>query len=277
MVEAQAAQLAFMAALGRIGCPPVLQQEIIAYTGCVNIAMLGLFTPDDISKMCQNFHTRTVNPIPVTVIQEQLLLATRFWVSSHQGLQKPDEAQVVAAVLAYNQAQTMGHMLEDEACADKEMTAKTPDKFKSPSGWWVFAEAMETYLSHLHGSGHITLKYVIRKNTILIPNSVYDMEMEENIAIAPLTGEDFQRDNTRVYGVIKQLVLEGPGRSYILPYDKTSKGRAAWLSLTAHFEGESYRNRNVEDAYATLEALHYEGEQKGFTLKNLLKNIMKLT
>jgi hypothetical protein len=49
------------------------------------------------------------------------------------------------------------------------------------------------------------------------------------------------------------------------------------LSLTAHFEGESYRNRNVEDAYATLEALHYEGEQKGFTLKNLLKNIMKLT
>jgi hypothetical protein len=32
--------------------------------------------------------------------------------------------------------------------------------------------------------------------------------------------------------------------------------------LTAHFEGESYRNRNVEDAYATLEALHYEGEKR---------------
>jgi hypothetical protein len=185
------------------------------------------------------------------MIQEQLLLAVHFWVSNHQRLQKPVEAQAVTAILAYNQAQSMRHMLEDEAQASKETTAKMPSKFKSPSGWWVFAKAMETYLSHLCGSGRIPLKYVIMKNTIPIPNAVYDTEMEENIAVAPSTSEDFQWDNTWVYGVIKQLVLEGPRWCYILPYDKTSNGRAAWLSLTAHFEGESYRNRNVENAYAT--------------------------
>jgi hypothetical protein len=268
---AQAAQVAFMAALGRIGFAPAAQQEIIAYTGCANIAMLGLMTPEDISKICKVFRTHAVNPLQVMVVQEQLLLAVRFWVSNRQHLQKPVEAHVVTAVLAYNQAQMMRHMLEDEARADKEQTAKMPEKFKAPNGWRIFAEAMETYLSHLKGSGRIPLCYVIHKDTVPVPNAVYDTVLEESIAIAPLVGDDFQRDNTRVYGIIKQLVLEGPGRSYILPFDKTSNGRATWLSLTAHFEGESYRNRNVEEAYATLESLHYEGERRGFTFEKFVE------
>jgi peptide methionine sulfoxide reductase MsrB len=41
-------------------------------------------------------------------------------------------------------------MLEDEARADKEQMAKMPDKFKSPSGWHIFAEAMETSLVVFH-------------------------------------------------------------------------------------------------------------------------------
>lgn len=250
----QAAQLAFSAALGRIGLAPNIQQEIITYTGCINIGMLGLMTPDDITKMCKTFRTRPANPLQITVIQEQLLLAVRFWVTTRQHLQKPVLANEVTAQLIFGVAQNMRHMLEDEARADKEQSAKMPDKFKSPSGWRVFAEAMETYLSHLKGSGRIPLKYVIRRNAVPVPNAVYQTDQEESIAIAPLTGDDFQRDNVRVYGIIKQLVLEGPGRSYIMTYDTTSNGRAAWLSLVAHFEGESYRNRNLEDAYVTLEA-----------------------
>jgi len=39
----------------------------------------------------------------------------------------------VIAVLAYNQAQAMRHMLEDEARADKESIAKMPNKFKMTS------------------------------------------------------------------------------------------------------------------------------------------------
>jgi hypothetical protein len=40
---------------------------------------------------------------------------------------------------------------------------------------------------------------------------VYANENERGIAMAPLTGDSFIRDNVKVYGVIKQLVLEGPG------------------------------------------------------------------
>ena len=84
-------------------------------------------------------------------------------------------------------------------------------------------------------------------------------------------GDAFQRDNARVYGIIKQLVIEGPGRSYILPYDKANHGRQAWLALRAHYEGEGFRNRNVEEAYSTLEHIFYEGEKKGFTFEKNLR------
>jgi hypothetical protein len=34
-----------------------------------------------------------------------------------------------------------------------------------------------------------------------------------------------------------------------MTYDSTCNGRAAWLSLIAHFEGESYHNHNLEYSY----------------------------
>jgi hypothetical protein len=53
--EAEAAQLVFMAELGCIGFAPPLQEEIVAYTGCTNIAMLDLMTPDNFAHVLQTF------------------------------------------------------------------------------------------------------------------------------------------------------------------------------------------------------------------------------
>jgi hypothetical protein len=259
----------FIAALNRIGFNPDEQQAITQYTGCRNIAMLGLLSEEDITRMCKTLRTRANNPIPLTVLQEKLLLATRFWVANRQRVQLPVDANDVTPILIYTQANMRANMIEDEARADREPTAKIPDKFKLPSMWKIFAEALDTYLGQLKGTGRIPLRYVIRRLATPDVNAVFETELEESIALAPLTGPDFQRDNVRVYGIIKQLVLEGPGRSYIMPFDKTSNGRAAWLALIGHFEGDSYRNRNVEEAYSTLEHLHYEGERKGFNFEKV--------
>lgn len=91
------------------------------------------------------------------------------------------------------------------------------------------------------------------------------------IALVPLTGLDYQHDNVRVYGIIKQLVLDGPSHSYIMPFDNTSDGCAVWLSLLGHFEGDSYWNRNVEEAYTMLESIHYEGKQKRLNFEKIIK------
>jgi hypothetical protein len=94
------------------------------------------------------------------------------------------------------------------------------------------------------------------------------------IALAPLVGPSFQRDNAKVYGIVKQLVLEGPGRTYILGFDTAADGRGAWQALRDHFEGDGFRNRNVEEAYSTLEHLSYEGEKRGFTFEKFVERHM---
>ena len=47
------------------------------------------------------------------------------------------EADDITPALAYTQANIRTLMMEDEVTADKEVTAKMPDKFKSPSNWKI--------------------------------------------------------------------------------------------------------------------------------------------
>jgi hypothetical protein len=178
-------------------------------------------------------------------------------------------------VVALNQAKTMRQQLEDDARMDKEMIAKAPENFKTASSWKVFSEALETYLGQILGSGRIPLRYVIRKAALADPAAVYLTEQEQSIVLASLQGIAYQRDNIKVYGIIKQLVLEGPGRSYILPFDDAADGRSVWMALVNHFEGDGFRNRNVEDAYRTLEHLFYEGEWRGFNFETFLERHME--
>jgi len=259
------------AILIRIGFSPEQREAVIDTSGCVNVAMIGLLTADQISKMCKRIESRAANPIIITTMQEQFLLSLRHWVVNKQRLQEPVNPNDFTLVTALNQTQLMQQQAEDEAKMDREIVAKAPDKFKLGSSWKVFAEALETYLGQLLGSGCVPLKYVIRRTEVPTPNAIYQTELERNIAMVPLTGEAFLRDNAKVYGIIKQLVLEGPGRSYILPYDSIARDRQAWLALRAHYEGEGFQNRIVDEAYTTLEHLFYEGEKKGFTFEKFLE------
>ena len=184
------------------------------------------------------------------MLQQQMLLAFRFWVVNHQRLGLAVDAQEFTAITAFEQSQLMVRLQEDEAVADKETVAKMPDKFKQSSQWRVFAEMID-YLGQLKGSGRVALNYVIRKLAIPVSGTVYATDAKQAVAIAPLVGEQFNRNNNKVDGILKQLCLEGPGRSYILEFDRTKGGRGAWLAMYTHFEGESYRNRAKLEAYAT--------------------------
>jgi hypothetical protein len=86
----------------------------------------------------------------------------------------------------------------------------------------VFAEAIETYLGPILGPGRIPLRYVIRRLAVPNPEAIYANDNELAVAMAPLTGDSYARDNVKVYGIIKQLVLEGPRQSYILPFDNAA-------------------------------------------------------
>ena len=83
---------------------------------------------------------------------------------------------------------------------------------------------METFLAQLKGHGHIPFNYIIRHLVVPLPGTVFPTDEEQAIAIAPLNGPDFEQDNSYVYGVLKQLCLEGPGRAYILRFDPSMNG-----------------------------------------------------
>jgi hypothetical protein len=208
--------------LTKIGFSQQQCDVIIEASGCHNLAMIGLLIATQITKMCKWIESHAINPLVIMTVQEQLLLGLQYWVANKQQLHQPIIAEEFTMITALNQAQIMHLQAEDDARMDKEIVTKASDKFKSGSTWKVFAEVLETYLSQLLGLGHVPLSYVIQRLEVPDQNTVYQTEQEQNIVIAPLTGPAFLSDNDKVNGVNKQLVLEGPGHSYILPFDHTS-------------------------------------------------------
>jgi hypothetical protein len=71
----------FRAALNHIGFNVAEQQAIVDFTGCTNLAMLGLLLKEDISTMCKALRICPMNPVPLTLLQEKLLLGLRFWIA----------------------------------------------------------------------------------------------------------------------------------------------------------------------------------------------------
>jgi hypothetical protein len=153
--------------------------------------MLGLLSASQITKLCKRISTRTDNPLAITSVQEQMLVALRFWIVNRQRMQlQINVAEITLALMT--QAQLMNQELEEVEKADKEIRAKMPDKFKIAMSWKIFSEVLETYLGQLKGQGNVPLKYIIRKQEIPLPGLLYANEQEQRVAIMPLNGPAFE-------------------------------------------------------------------------------------
>jgi hypothetical protein len=65
------------------------------------------------------------------------------------------------------------------------------------------------------------------------------------------------------------LTFEGPAWLYITEnLNQTKDGRGTWLALHAHYEGESFLNKQKEEAYKTIKGLHYKGGHTTFTFEH---------
>jgi hypothetical protein len=183
-----AAQQELMAALGRIGFNEAAQLAVVGQ-GFTNITLLGLVTSNQIKQVCKLIREDAVNPVPINIFQQQMLLVMRHWTVNRQRLGLTVNANDFTAIMAYEQSQLMVRLKEDEDATDKDVMAKMPNKFKQPSQWKVFAELVETYPSQLKGCGRVPLNYAIRKIAVPIPGTIYETEQEQSVAIAPLVGD----------------------------------------------------------------------------------------
>jgi len=119
------------------------------------------------------------------------------------------------------------------------------------------------------------LKWPLNRRSLLKPLKRIWASYVAVAETAPLNGPSYQCNNAKVYGIIKQLALEGPGRTFILHFVAAADGRAAWLALWGHYKGNGFRNCNVDDAYTLLDHLSYSGEKRGFTFENFLQRHME--
>jgi hypothetical protein len=100
------------------------------------------------------------------------------------------------------------------------------------------------------------------------PNAIYASEQDISIANAPLTAYVFNH-NRGVFGMIKQLTLNGAAFSYIVnEINRRKDEREAWLALRQHYEGEAQVNRQKDAASETLCNTVYKGERATYTFES---------
>jgi hypothetical protein len=257
----------FRAALGRIGFDPDGQSALIEH-GFTSMYNMMIYSKEQIKRVCTVLRERPLNPLVITIEQEQLLTTMQNWVKTRVRLNQNIDPQLFTRDVAIAEAIKMVNIAE-ESINDKESDVKLPDKFKLSTKWVIFAEAIDTYLNRLKGQGRVPLNYVIRDLVAPIPGTVFATEQEHAVAAAPLNGFQYDLDNERVYGIVKQLILEGPAWAYITStIDRAKDGRGAWLALRAHYEGESFLTKQKEEAYKCLETVHYKGERATFTFEH---------
>jgi hypothetical protein len=110
--------------------------------------------------------------------------------------------------------------------------------------------------------------YVVRDHDEVdeeIRDAEYESHSKKIGAIVLLSGQHFTVDNESVWEIVKSLVIDGFGWSFVKRYDRTMDGRAAVLALRRQCEGKTSIKTRKNKAYASIAGSRYRGIRKQFT------------
>ena len=157
---------------------------------------------------------------------------------------------------------------EIEISARKDQTPIMPDPLKMEKDWFKFWEKLKNYYGRVRGAAKIPLAYTIRDHddiTDLIRNAENDTHTKRIMAIVLLSGEHYAVDNASLWEIIKTLVIDGFGWSFIKRFDKNMDGRAAILALHRQCDGKTSVKTCKNKAYTSTTSSNYRGIRKQFT------------
>ena len=130
-----------------------------------------------------------------------------------------------------------------------EVEKKKPDVLKSED-WVEWEKSIIHYLDGMRNRKGVPLSYVIRGNQ---PQNVQLSSDEQMIFAAALTGPQFNNDSKEVYNLIKELVQNTDGDSWLPP--RCNCKRAAMQSLRNHYDGPDQAKARIDVARASIEKL----------------------
>ncbi len=131
---------AFREALGRIGFS-VPAQDALNQHGFNAMYNLMIYSKEQIQGVCKVIQENIVNPIPISMEQEQLMTVMRHWVKSRVRMKHDIDPRLFTRDTAISEAIKMVNITE-ESGVENESDIKMPEKFKISMKWIVFFETI---------------------------------------------------------------------------------------------------------------------------------------
>eukprot|EP00978_Attheya_sp_CCMP212_P003023 scaffold6192_cov68-Attheya_sp.AAC.2 len=76
-----------------------------------------------------------------------------------------------------------------------------------------------------------------------------------------LTGpKQYMSDRTKVYQLLKGLMVDADGWMWMSQFDRTQDGQRAWQELCAHYDGPGETQKRIMQARASISELYYKSE-----------------
>ena len=116
------------------------------------------------------------------------------------------------------------------------------------------------------------MEYVGRDRNLGVqnPQEIAEPDVDSNEIIAAkatLYGPEFQRDNSKVYTILRTILTGTKGWNVISKYASRRDGRQAYLALKKHFQGSSYFDAMRSQANNLMTKTFYTGERPGINGK----------
>ena len=161
------------------------------------------------------------------------------------------------------------HADEIEKAARKDQTPTMSDPLKNEKDWFKFWEKLKNYVGRIRGTAKIPLTYTVRDHnvpTASMLTNTYDTHTMKIIDIVLLLGDHYWVDNMSLSEILKGLVIDGFGWSFVKQYDKKMDGRLAVLALRRQeCEGKTSIKTRKNKAYTSIANANYRGIRKQFT------------
>ena len=103
------------------------------------------------------------------------------------------------------------------------MEKSAPDDLKDPKHWRKFDGKFVKYLQKHLGEQGIPLTYLIRENETPKAAATYLSTENERFHTVPLEGDNYDKENAILMGLLKELLIEGPAWNHIKQFEKKGK------------------------------------------------------
>jgi hypothetical protein len=264
---AAAALATFNVALTRIGFMAeaigAMNQNRVTSTA----SLIGM-NKDDVEQLMKIIRGGQGAPtIPVPFMAQRRFTIFCYWINRRNRLGEP-----IAPNLFTDQSNiSYGRLMTQEDKDEETVGVKAPSEFKTGQKWKSFKEGCIAFFNTNLGMDCVPFSYVIRPDAQPgDPAAMYPNEHARLIAITPHQGLEYDTDNGRVFDHLKSWTLNGPVWTWIRSYNSTRDGRAAWMALLDHYEGDAQRDRVKDAAYAAITQARYHGDRKRFSFETYI-------